>query len=133
MALRRPIPRKRLSMTPLIDVIFLLLLFFMLSSTFTRFAEVEIGATQAGGITSNTQSKLFFLHLDELNPTLNGQRILIPDLANALATAQKELAEDIKLSVLISVTDTTTAQSLTDVLVILRKFPDISSNVIGGT
>ena len=29
-------------MTSLIDVIFLLLLFFMLSSTFSRFAEVEL-------------------------------------------------------------------------------------------
>ncbi|UUP15978.1 biopolymer transporter ExbD [Nitratireductor thuwali] len=41
--------RKRpLSLTPLIDVIFLLLLFFMLSSTFTRFAEVEISGGRAG-------------------------------------------------------------------------------------
>lgn len=40
--------RKRpLSLTPLIDVIFLLLLFFMLSSTFTRFAEVEISGGRA--------------------------------------------------------------------------------------
>ena len=34
--------RKPLSLTSLIDVIFLLLLFFMLTSTFTRFARVEI-------------------------------------------------------------------------------------------
>ena len=37
--------RRPLSLTSLIDVIFLLLLFFMLSSTFTRFSEVRI----AGG------------------------------------------------------------------------------------
>ncbi|WP_159585996.1 biopolymer transporter ExbD [Chelativorans xinjiangense] len=44
-ARRRPLP-----LTPLIDVIFLLLLFFMLSSTFVRFAEVEVtgGAASAG-------------------------------------------------------------------------------------
>jgi biopolymer transport protein ExbD len=41
--------RRRLSLTSLIDVIFLLLLFFMLSSTFTRFAEIEITAGRAGG------------------------------------------------------------------------------------
>ncbi len=44
--------RRPLSLTSLIDVIFLLLLFFMLSSTFTRFGEVSITggrATQAGG------------------------------------------------------------------------------------
>jgi biopolymer transport protein ExbD len=133
MALRRPLPRKRLSMTPLIDVIFLLLLFFMLSSTFSRFAEVEIGTAQAGHVQSDAQTKMLFLRLDENAPTLNGQRILIADLASALNTAQSELAQDVKLAILVSVTDTTSAQSLTDVLVILRKFPDISSNVIGGT
>ena len=35
--------KRRLSLTPVIDVVFLLLLFFMLASTFTRFANVEIG------------------------------------------------------------------------------------------
>ncbi|MEX0957041.1 MAG: biopolymer transporter ExbD [Rhizobiaceae bacterium] len=43
--------RRPLSLTSLIDVIFLLLLFFMLSSTFTRFGEVAITggrATAAG-------------------------------------------------------------------------------------
>ena len=35
--------KRRLSLTPIIDVVFLLLLFFMLASTFTRFANVEIG------------------------------------------------------------------------------------------
>lgn len=34
--------RRPISLTSLIDVIFLLLLFFMLSSTFTRFASVEV-------------------------------------------------------------------------------------------
>ncbi|SEB35182.1 outer membrane transport energization protein ExbD [Nitratireductor aquibiodomus] len=45
--------RKPLSLTSLIDVIFLLLLFFMLTSTFTRFARVEISggpaSVSAGG------------------------------------------------------------------------------------
>jgi biopolymer transport protein ExbD len=41
--------RRRLSMTSLIDVIFLLLLFFMLSSTFTRFASVELAAPASAG------------------------------------------------------------------------------------
>jgi biopolymer transport protein ExbD len=44
--------RRPLSLTSLIDVIFLLLLFFMLSSTFTRFGEVAItggGASAPAG------------------------------------------------------------------------------------
>ena len=47
--MRRLRRRRRLSMTSLIDVIFLLLLFFMLSSTFTRFAELELAAGGTGG------------------------------------------------------------------------------------
>jgi len=39
---------RRLSLTSLIDVIFLLLLFFMLSSTFTKFSEVEITGGRSG-------------------------------------------------------------------------------------
>jgi biopolymer transport protein ExbD len=39
--------RRPLSLTSLIDIIFLLLLFFMLSSTFTRFGEVAITGGRA--------------------------------------------------------------------------------------
>ena len=40
--------RRRLTLTPLIDVIFLLLLFFMLSSTFSRFSQVPVAAPATG-------------------------------------------------------------------------------------
>ncbi len=42
--IRKPIP-----LTPLVDIVFLLLMFFMLSSTFTKFAALDIGTAQAGG------------------------------------------------------------------------------------
>ena len=42
-SIRRPIP-----LTPLIDVVFLLLMFFMLSSTFAKFGTIEAGAARAG-------------------------------------------------------------------------------------
>ena len=47
----------RLSMTSLIDVIFLLLLFFMLTSTFSKFSEVELAAegTSDEAVLANTQ------------------------------------------------------------------------------
>jgi len=43
-------PRRRFSLTPLIDVIFLLLMFFMLTSTFSRFADLDMArqSTSAG-------------------------------------------------------------------------------------
>ena len=56
--------RKKLSLTSLIDVIFLLLLFFMLSSTFTRFAEVDIVAGRAGTPVAATKAPDIFIRLD---------------------------------------------------------------------
>lgn len=41
--------RRRLSLTPLIDVIFLLLMFFMLGSSFTRFGAIDIATTSGLG------------------------------------------------------------------------------------
>jgi len=43
-------PRRQLSLTPLIDVVFLLLLFFLITSTFARFADLEVArqTTTAG-------------------------------------------------------------------------------------
>ena len=45
-----PRPRRQLSLTPLIDVVFLLLLFFLITSTFARFADLEVArqTTSAG-------------------------------------------------------------------------------------
>lgn len=62
--------RQRLSLTSLIDVIFLLLLFFMLSSTFTRFAEVELsGGRAASGATGQPD---ILVRLDEDGWAVNG-------------------------------------------------------------
>lgn len=62
-ALRRP--RRALSMTSLIDVIFLLLLFFMLSSTFTRYASVDLGPSgSASGGSGSAPTLLISLRAD---------------------------------------------------------------------
>jgi len=58
-------------MTSLIDVIFLLFLFFMLSSTFVRFAEVEV----TGGTASSTtaaQTPDILIRLDGEGWQVNG-------------------------------------------------------------
>ena len=47
-----PSVRKPIPLTPLIDVVFLLLMFFMLSSTFTKFGTLDTGAAGAGGTVS---------------------------------------------------------------------------------
>lgn len=64
---------RRLSLTPLIDVVFLLLVFFMLASTFSRFSTLELaGGTASPGKTAPQEIALIRIHEDgklDLNGT----------------------------------------------------------------
>ncbi len=114
-------------MTSLIDVIFLLLLFFMLSSTFSRFSEVEISAAGSGGATES-EAQMSFLQLGENSLRMNGEDI---DLTN-LSQEFSEIAPDAEtLRVIVSLRDEVTAQRLTDVLVVLRGIDRLNINVLG--
>ncbi len=118
---------RRLSMTSLIDVIFLLLLFFMLSSTFSRFAEVDLSTAGAGGA-GKSDVKMSFLQLGEDNLRVNGQDVVLGALQQTFAVMSPE-AET--LQVIVSLRDDVTAQRLTDVLVILRRIDRLSISVLG--
>ncbi|KMW57722.1 Biopolymer transport protein ExbD/TolR [Candidatus Rhodobacter oscarellae] len=128
MRLSRPARRRALSMTSLIDVIFLLLLFFMLSSTFSKFAEVELAAASAGGAAEGEAPKIAFLELDEARLRLDGQELA---LAQVAVTLNERAAEP--TLVLVQVSQAATAQRLTDLLVALRKIDGLLVNVMAPT
>lgn len=84
---------RRLSLTPLVDVIFLLLLFFMLSSTFTRYGQVELTGTASGGNAIERPDILVTVGADRLR--INGAFISMEDAParlTALETAGAETA-----------------------------------------
>ncbi len=118
--------RRRLSMTSLIDVIFLLLLFFMLSSTFTRFAEVELSA--AAGSAGQGGDRPLFLQLGPDAVRLNGADLPLEGLAAALRAQAPESGDQ---AVLVSLRDAVTAQRLTDLLVVLRGVDGMRITVLG--
>ena len=119
--------RRRLSLTSLIDVIFLLLLFFMLSSTFTRFAEIELSAAVAGAPAPSAEAPLF-LQLGATDLRLNGAAVALEALAAALAP---EATPDAPRALLVSLRDDVTAQRLTDLLAALRGAPGIAPTILG--
>ena len=112
-------------MTSLIDVIFLLLLFFMLSSTFTRFAEVEFTSAQSGGPAS--PERPVFLSLTTNTLRVNGSDEAFDALPDALA---RHRSGDRPLGVLVSVGADVSAQRLTDLLVVLRAITRVSVTVL---
>lgn len=128
MALKLNSPkRRRLSMTSLIDVIFMLLLFFMLSSTFSKFGEIELTGAAPGGATSEAQVR--FVQLESERLTLNGQETDLGGIARLLAPIAGGGA---KQTVIIALDDKATAQQVVDLLAVLRKIEGVSAMVLEG-
>ncbi|MCG7624179.1 ExbD/TolR family protein [Epibacterium sp. Ofav1-8] len=119
-------------MTSLIDVIFLLLLFFMLSSTFSRFGAVELMAAGQGSGDSAT-SRPVFLRLAANHLLLNGETVALEGLADRLQLLTADLAEaDAQgTQVLVSLTAEVSSQRLVDVLAVLRRQPGLAVAVLG--
>lgn len=112
-------------MTSLIDVIFLLLLFFMLSSTFSKYGEIELTNGTTGGVIGDSPVRFVSMSGDQL--MLNGRAITLPDLAQHLAPASPG---DTQI-VLISLDTTATSQQLVDLLLTLRGVNGVQATVLG--
>ena len=70
--------RRPISLTPLIDVVFILLMFFMLTSTFTRWKAVDLRLPIAGSDASSEQPQALLLHTDG-SLSLRGRPFQLPD------------------------------------------------------
>lgn len=110
-------------MTPLIDVIFLLLLFFMLSSTFSRFSDVELDLGAAAGGAA-VPGQVAFLRLGPDAMDLNGRPLAPGALVDGVAALEAE-------TLVVSLRPGVTAQRLTDLLVALRALPEVGLVLLG--
>ncbi len=129
MARKAVFRRRRLSLTSLIDVIFLLLLFFMLSSTFSRFSEVELVAAGAGPTAAAPETRPLFLKLRADGLRVNARDTTLQALPAALA----ELSGPGPGQALVSTARDVTAQRLTDLLLVLRTVEGLKIQVLTPT
>lgn len=92
-------PRQRqeevnVNLTPLIDVVFLLLIFFMVSTTFTKETHLEVDLPEAVGDKIVTDELVLeILITDEGHYSVNGKP-LVNTQAETLRRALKELSDD---------------------------------------
>ncbi len=57
-------PRVDVNLTPLIDVVFLLLIFFMVSTTFNRYSDIRVELPQGGGESEERQPQAVEIEID---------------------------------------------------------------------
>ncbi len=93
---RRERNEVNVELTPLIDVVFLLLIFFMVSSTFIRESQVKIDLPEASGEVREEQSQVVEITVDRRGEYAVNGRILInaelPTLVRALREIQSSAA-----------------------------------------
>ena len=114
-------------MTSLIDVIFLLLLFFMLSSTFSKFAEVDLAGPAGQG--NGAEGETLFLQVTEDGLRLNTASLSIDKLSARLS----EVSQQEGTRLLLSLSGDVTSQRLTDILVVLRTLPKLKLSILAPT
>ena len=120
--------KKRLALTSLIDIIFLLLLFLMLTSTFSKFSEIELSvATTAAK--NKVSEKILFLRVSAVRIDLNSGEVEM----NSLAKSIKSFTQNAKASLVISMDQDVTSQRLVDILGIVANIEGLSVNLIGSS
>jgi len=112
-------------MTSLIDVIFLLLLFFMLSSTFSKFGEIPI-TSGVRGAAPFSDSPIVFARLGLSGLTINGRPVNAETINRAVSAQRRGGA----VKLLLSITEGTNAQALADALLLLARVPDAEFAVL---
>ena len=107
-----PRPTRRMSLTPMIDVVFLLLVFFMLASQFGRDRVVPLTMGGAGAVYQGPP-RLVLVTADGLH--LNG----VPVAADALAARLIPLTQEMSDAIILQPDKTASLQQMMDAAVLL--------------
>ncbi len=100
---RQKLEEVSINLTPLIDVVFLLLIFFMVSTTFTRETQLSIDLPEATGEARETRQDEIEILIDETGQyRVNGRGLVDGRLKTLQAAIYKESAGDTTLPMIIS-------------------------------
>ncbi|TVQ92882.1 MAG: biopolymer transporter ExbD [Chromatiaceae bacterium] len=115
--MRLELPRRRsrrlVSLTPLIDVVFILLLFFLLASSFQRWQGLNLAGTGSAGAADEPPPALLVRIQADGALDLNGEPVGLDELA---ATLRRQLGRRPDLAVIVEPAATVTLQPLVAVL-----------------
>lgn len=112
---RKPRENVEIGLAPLIDVVFILLLFFVVTTTFTRETQLKVDLPEAASGTppQETEIKQLEVVIDvDGNYSLNGKALLNSDLNSLMAALSKEAEGDNSLPMIISADGKTPHQAV---------------------
>jgi biopolymer transport protein ExbD len=102
---RKPRENVEINLASLIDVVFILLLFFVVTTTFTRETQLKVDLPEAASGTPPEQAEakqMEVLIAADGSYSLNGRQLLKSDLNGLIAALQKESEGDNSLPLTIS-------------------------------
>lgn len=102
----------RLNLTPLIDVVFLLLVFFMVTSTFIKYTGLDMSSGRAGVVTTQIRDLVIIRVHEKGRIDINGRPFKLDDVTRELVA----LAGDHKLKVAIKPDESTSLQDVVNVI-----------------
>lgn len=105
------------NMTPLIDVVFLLLIFFMVSTTFTDKTEIKLDLPQATGVAQVKQPDAIKLVISEQGEySVNGAKLINNNFATLKSAISKAVKGDLHTPFIITADANTSHQSVVKVM-----------------
>jgi biopolymer transport protein ExbD len=112
---RKPRENVEINLASLIDVVFILLLFFVVTTTFTRETQLKVDLPEAASGTPPEQTELKQIEVligADGSYSVNGNALLESNLQNLMAAMQKESAGDNSLPLIISADGKTPHQAV---------------------
>ena len=118
----------RISLTPIIDVVFILLIFFMLATNFQSFSKTDINLSNESASITQSDKKVYVIEFDVDNKfKLNGQDYKLSTIKEKILSEQ---STDEDLIVVIKPGEKTNVQQMLTLIESLKK-SNISNVTLG--
>ena len=109
----------RISLTPIIDVVFILLIFFMLASNFNKIGELKMDMSKETSQSSDEDIKIIKLAVEQANSVIsNGKRYNDDELLTMIRLAVKEAN---RYSIILTAKNDVTYQRYLTIMEYLKK------------
>ena len=112
-------PRERdadINLTPLIDVVFLLLIFFMVSTTFVKESEIDLTLPEASAEVKETAAEQIDVAIDRDGTVYINEKALLNNRVDTLRKALGDAADGNDPVVIISADARASHQSVVDIM-----------------